>query len=283
MMTSQRSTTSQELLVIEPGSTAGRFWKDFWRYRELFFVLAWRDISVRYKQTAIGFAWALVRPFLTMVVFTVIFGRVAGLSSEAGVPYALLVFTGLLPWNLFSTALADAGNSVVGNASLISKVYFPRVVIPAAAVVIALVDFLISLIILVGLMVWYRFMPGWQIVTLPIFVAMTALAAIGPGLYFAAMTVRYRDFRIVIPFALQFGLYISPVGFSSKIIPELWRPIYSLNPVVGIIEGFRWCVLGGSRPLDWGSVSTSAVVIVLMLWFGLSRFRKNEADLVDAI
>jgi lipopolysaccharide transport system permease protein len=282
-MPADRPVTSNELLVIEQGSAAKRFWSDLWRYRELFFVLAWRDISVRYKQTAIGFAWALVRPFLTMVVFTVIFGKVAGLSSEPGVPYALLVFTALLPWNLFSTALADAGNSLVGNAGLVSKVYFPRLVIPAAAVVIAISDFLISLLILAGLMVWYQFVPGWQIVVLPVVIVMTALAALGPGLYFAAMTVKYRDFRIVIPFALQFGLYISPVGFSSAVIPEMWRPLYSLNPVVGIIDGFRWSILGGARPFNWQSVSISAAVIAVMLWFGLSQFRRSEASLVDTI
>jgi lipopolysaccharide transport system permease protein len=283
MMQADRPIMSNELLIIERGSTAKRFWWDLWRYRELFFVLAWRDISVRYKQTVIGLSWAIVRPFLTMVVFTVIFGKLAGLPSESGVPYALLVFTALLPWNLFSTALTDAGNSVVGNAGLVSKVYFPRIVVPAAAIVIALVDFLISLLILAGLMVWYRFAPDWNIVALPVFVVMAALAALGPGLYFAAMTVKYRDFRIMIPFALQFGLYISPVGFSSTLIPELWRPLYSLNPVVGIIDGFRWSILGGARVFDWQSVLISVVVIALMLWLGLSQFRRSEASLVDAI
>jgi lipopolysaccharide transport system permease protein len=282
-MRADRPIMSDELLIIERGSAAKRSWHDLWRYRELFFVLAWRDISVRYKQTIIGFLWAIVRPFLTMVVFTVIFGRLAALPSEVGAPYALLVFSALLPWNLFSTALTDAGNSVVGNAALVSKVYFPRVVVPAAAIVIALVDFLISLVILAGLMIWYQFVPGWQIVLLPVFVVMAALAALGPGLYFASMTVRYRDFRILIPFALQFGLYISPVGFSSTVIPQAWRLLYSLNPLVGIIDGFRWSILGGARPFDWESVSISVTMITLMLWLGAAQFRRSEAGLVDII
>jgi lipopolysaccharide transport system permease protein len=281
-MTSTSSEASR-VRVIEPGSMARGFWSELWRYRELFFVLAWRDIAVRYKQTIMGLLWAIIRPLVTMVIFTVIFGKIAGLASASGVPYALLVFAGVLPWTLFSTALSDAANSVVGNPDLVRKVYFPRIIIPAATIVIGLADFLISLAILFGLMVFYRFVPGWQIVALPAFALMAALAALGPGLYFAAMTVKYRDFRILVPFALQFGLYISPVGFSSALIPETWRLLYSLNPMVGIVDGFRWSILGDASAFGWQSSLISVVVISLMLVLGIGQFRKLEAGFVDAI
>jgi lipopolysaccharide transport system permease protein len=254
-----------------------------WSYRELFFVLAWRDVAIRYKQTAIGILWALLRPFLAMVVFTVIFGKLLGVPSTAGTPYALLVFAGLLPWNLFATSLADAGNSLIGNANLISKVYFPRLIVPAAAIVTSLVDFLVSLFILVGLMIWYQFTPGWQFFLLPVFIVMAALAAFGAGLYVSSMTVRYRDFRIVVPFALQFGMYVSPVGFNAGIVPEKWRLLFDLNPLVGIINGFRWSILRGPDPFDWPSVLMSAAVIALILWLGIRRFERDEGILADVI
>src|SRR2546427_4472318 len=236
------TTTTQAFIIIEPGRTEKNYWADLWRYRELFLILAWRDISVRYKQTIIGVAWAVIRPFLTMVVFTVIFGRIAALPS-GGVPYALMVFAAMLPWSLFSTALGEASNSLIGNERLISKVYFPRLIIPTATVVTAFVDFLISFVILLGLMVYYRFAPSWNILLLPLFIVMALLASLGPGLWITALNVKYRDFRYVIPFLVQFGLYISPVGFSSSIIPEKWRLLYSLNPIVGVIDGFRWSIL----------------------------------------
>jgi lipopolysaccharide transport system permease protein len=273
----------QDVLIIKPGSLASRFWRDLWSYRELFFVLAWRDISVRYKQTIIGLLWAVLRPFLTMVVFTIIFGKLAGLPTEAGAPYALLVFAALLPWNMFSTSVADASSSLIGNSNLISKVYFPRLIIPAAAVVTSLVDFLVSLVILFGLMVWYQYVPGWQFVLLPIFTMMAALAAFGLGLYFSSMTAKYRDFRIIVPFALQFGLYISPVGFSISLVPDNWRLIFSLNPLVGIIDGFRWCILSGESAFNWQSVLISAGVIALLLWIGVRQFRSNESVFADVI
>ena len=272
----------QNSLVIKPGSLSDYFWRDLWSYRELFFVLAWRDVSIRYKQAVIGLLWAIVRPFLTMVVFTVIFGRLGGFPSEAGAPYALLVFSALLPWNLFATSLASAGSSLVGNSNLISKVYFPRLIIPAATVVASVADFLVSLVILLGLMIWYRFVPGWQLVFLPIFTILAALAAFGPGLYFSSMTAKYRDFGIMVPFALQLGLYVSPIGFSVNVIPEKWRLIYSLNPLVGIIDGFRWCILH-NRVLDWEGILTGVAVIALMLWFGLRHFRNTEATFADVI
>jgi lipopolysaccharide transport system permease protein len=276
------SDASTQELIIEPGRRALHYWQDLWRYRELFRVLAWRDVSVRYKQTVIGTAWALIRPFLTMVVFTVIFGKLAGLPSP-GAPYALLVFAGMLPWTFFSTALADASNSLIGNANLISKVYFPRLIVPAAAVVVAFVDFLIGFVILVGLMIWYRYLPGWQVLLLPPFVLLAFLASLGPALWITALNVKYRDFRYVIPFIVQLGLYVSPVGFSSSIVPEEWRLLYSINPLVGIIDGFRWCLLGGESHLYMPGFSMSILVAGFFLWLGVRQFRKMEAGFADLI
>lgn len=241
--------TSEQILVLEPGRADKHYWLDLWRYRELFLILAWRDISVRYKQTIIGVLWAVLRPFLTMVVFTVIFGRVAGLPSDGDAPYALMVFAGMLPWTLFTNSLSEASNSLITNANLISKVYFPRMIVPAATMVTALVDFLISLVILAGLMLFYRYPPGWQILLLPLFTMLALLTSLGPSLWMTALNVKYRDFRYIIPFVVQFGLYISPVGFSGNAIPEPWRLLYSLNPMVGVIDGFRWCILGGESHL----------------------------------
>src|SRR5215831_17330548 len=235
--------TTQET-IIKAGRAESHYWRDLWHYRELFRVLAWRDVSVRYKQTVIGAAWAVIRPFLTMVVFTVIFGRLANLPSDGTAPYAIMVFAGMMPWTFFSSALSDTSNSLVGSANLISKVYFPRLIVPMAAIGVAFVDFTINFVILVGLMIWYQFVPGWQIVLLPVFVALALLAGLGPGLWLTALNVKYRDIRYIIPFLVQFGLYVSPVGYSSNIVPEHWRLIYSLNPIVGVIDGFRWCILG---------------------------------------
>ena len=209
-------------------------------------MLAWRDVAVRYKQTVIGAAWAIIRPFLTMVVFTVIFGKLANLPSEGTAPYAIMVFAGMLPWTFFSSALSDASNSMVGNANLISKVYFPRLIVPMAAVGVAFVDFAINFMMLVALMIWYQFVPGWQIVLLPAIRRLSrCFAGLGPGLWLTALNVKYRDVRYIIPFLVQLGLYVSPVGYSSSIVPEQWRLLYSLNPMVGVIDGFRWCLLGG--------------------------------------
>jgi homopolymeric O-antigen transport system permease protein len=270
-------------LIIEPGRTERHYWRDLWRYRELFRVLAWRDITVRYKQTVIGVAWALIRPFLTMVVFTVIFGGLAKLSSDGTTPYALMVFAGMLPWTLFAAALTDSSNSIISNANLISKVYFPRLIAPAAAVLVALVDLLISFAILAGLMVWYRFAPGWQILFLPAFIALGLFASLGPGLWLTALNIKYRDFRFVIPFIVQLGLYVSPVGFSSSIIPDNWRLLYSLNPMVGVIDGFRWCILGGQSQLYLPGLLMSLGVTALLLWHGIRQFRKTESSFADMI
>ena len=240
-------STNQATLVIEAGRTERHYWRDLWLYRELFFFLAWRDILVRYKQTVIGIVWALGRPLITMLVFTLVFSKLAKLPSD-GVPYPILVFAALLPWQFFSSAFSGAGDSLISNAGMISKVYFPRLVIPASAVIVSFVDFLISVVILVGLMIWYGFAPNLRMLTLPLFIFVAFAAAMGAGLWIAALNVKYRDFRIIVPFVVQFGLYISPVGFSSNIVPEKWRLLYSLNPMVGVIDGFRWAILGRQYP-----------------------------------
>jgi len=278
------STESAEpLLIIEPGRSEKNYWADLWRYRELFVILAWRDISVRYKQTIIGVLWALLRPFLTMVVFTVIFGRIAGLPTDGKAPYALLVFAGMLPWTLFANALAEASNSLINNANLIGKVYFPRLIIPTATVVTAFIDFLISFVIMAAMMFYYRFIPGWQMLLLPFFIILAVLASLGPGLWITALNVKYRDFRYVIPFVVQFGLYVSPVGFSSGVIPERWRLLYSVNPIVGVIDGFRWCILGGNSPLYLPGFLLSLAIIAFFLWLGVTRFRRMEKTFADLI
>ena len=286
-MRAQASTlprpSSAHRLIIKAGQAEKHYWQDLWRYRELFQVLAWRDVSVRYKQTSIGVAWALIRPFLTMVVFTVIFGRVAKLPSDGTTPYALMVFAGLLPWQFFAAALSEASNSLIANANLIGKVYFPRLIVPTATVVVAFIDFLVSFLILVGMMVWYQFLPRWQIVLLPVFVVIAFFASLGPGLWITSLNVKYRDFRYVIPFLVQFGLYVSPVGFSTNVIPEQWRLLYSVNPMVGVIDGFRWCILGGDSPLYLPGFALSLGVTAFFLWLGITQFRKMEKTFADII
>jgi lipopolysaccharide transport system permease protein len=269
-------------LVIEAGRAEHQYWKDLWKYRELFYFLAWRDILVRYKQTVIGVAWALIRPFLTMVVFTVVFGSLAKLPSES-VPYPILVFAAMLPWQFFSSALSECSNSLITNANLLSKVYFPRLIVPTSAVIVSFVDFLISGVILIGLMAWYDFIPTWRILTLPIFVLIAFAAAMGVGLWLAALNVEYRDFRYIVPFIAQFGLYISPVGFSSNIVPPQWRLIYSLNPMVGVIDGFRWAILGKEAFIYFPGFLLSIALVFLMLVTGVSYFRKVERTFADVI
>jgi lipopolysaccharide transport system permease protein len=280
---SEQALSDRHLLVLEPGRAERHYWRDIWAYRELFAILAWRDVAVRYKQTVIGVAWAVVRPFLTMVVFTVVFGRLAKLPSEGGAPYPVMVFAGMLPWFLFSTILGEASNSLVGNANLVGKVYFPRLIIPASSAVVALVDFAVNLAILCALMVWYGFWPTWHIALLPAFVALAMLASLGPAFLITALNVKYRDFRYIIPFIVQFGLYISPVGFSSTIVPDRWRFWYSLNPVVGVIDGFRWCILGGESRLYPPGFLLSLAVVALFLWLGIRYFRRTERGFADLI
>jgi lipopolysaccharide transport system permease protein len=269
------------LIIIEAGRSERHYWLDLWRYRELFAVLAWRDLAVRYKQTVIGVLWAIIRPVLTMVVFTIVFGRIAALPSDGTTPYALMVFAGMLPWTFFSTGLSDASNSLINNANLISKVYFPRLLVPAATIAVAFVDFLISFCILIALCAWYKFVPGWQITVLPFFVFLAFLASLGPSLWLTAFNVKYRDFRYVIPFIVQFGLYISPVGFSSSIVPEDWRLLYSLNPMVGVIDGFRWCLLGGQSQIYMPGLLISVAMTTLFLWLGIREFRRTENTFAD--
>lgn len=272
----------QTTLVIEAGRTERHYWRDLWRYRELFFFLAWRDILVRYKQTVIGIVWALGRPLMTMLVFTLVFSKLAKLPSE-GVPYPILVFAALLPWQFFSSAFSGAGDSLISNAGMISKVYFPRLVIPASAVIVSFADFLISVVILVGLMIWYGFAPNLRMLTLPVFIFIAFAAAMGAGLWIAALNVKYRDFRIIVPFVVQFGLYISPVGFSSNIVPAQWRLLYSLNPLVGVIDGFRWAILGGNTRLYWPGFLLSLALVLVILVTGILYFRKTEKTFADVI
>jgi lipopolysaccharide transport system permease protein len=277
-----KATDSKPELIIEAGRAEKQYWKDLWRYRELFYFLAWRDILVRYKQTAIGIAWALIRPFITMVVFTVVFGNLAKLPSE-GAPYPILVFSAMLPWQFFSNALSECSNSLIGNANLISKVYFPRLIVPVSAIVVSFVDFMISGMILLGLMAWYNYVPSWQILLLPVFTAIACAASLGAGLLFASLNVKYRDFRFIVPFITQIGLYISPVGFSSNIIPEQWRLLYSLNPMVGVIDGFRWSILGGKSPLYLPGLALSLGIVIALVVTGIIYFRKMERSFADVI
>jgi len=272
-----------DVLVIEAGRPERHYWLDLWRYRELFRVLAWRDLSVRYKQTVIGVVWALIRPVLTVLVFTIIFGRIAQLPTDGTAPYPLMVFAGMLPWTLFASGLSDASNSVINSANLITKVYFPRLIVPTATVVVALVDFLISFCMLLLLMVWYQFIPDWRILVLPAFVLLAFCASVGPALWITALNVKYRDFRYIIPFIVQFGLYVSPVGFSSSVVPEQWRLLYSVNPIVGVIDGFRWCILGGQSELYAPGLAISIGVTAFLLWFGIHQFRRMEKSFADLI
>jgi lipopolysaccharide transport system permease protein len=274
--------TAKSTLVIEAGKTEKQYWQDIWKYRELFYFLAWRDILVRYKQTFIGIAWALIRPFLTMIVFTVVFGNIAKLPS-GGVPYPILVFSAMLPWQFFSNSLSECSNSLITNSNLISKIYFPRLIVPTSAVVVSFVDFMISGIILLGLMAWYNFVPSWRILALPLFIGIAFAASMGAGLWLASLNVQYRDFRFIVPFIVQFGLYISPVGFSSSVVPEQWRLLYSLNPMVGVIDGFRWAILGTTYNLYLPGFILSLMLVLLFLLTGIWYFRKMERTFADVI
>lgn len=270
-------------LIIEAGQSEKHYWADLWRFRELLQVLAWRDISVRYKQTVAGVGWAVLQPLLMMAILTVLFGRLAKMPTEGSVPYPLMVFAGMLPWLFFAGSLSGASQSVVANANLISKIYFPRMIIPASAVVTALVDLLIAFVLLALLMLWYGFVPSLQVATLPAWMLLAILAALGPGLIITALNVKYRDFRFLIPFIMQFGLYVSPVGFSSAVIPEKWRLVYSLNPMVGVIDGFRWALLGGESQLYLPGVGLSIAVTLGLTLLGVRYFRRTEKSFADTI
>ena len=269
-------------LIIEPGRSEKNYWNDVWRFRELFLFMAWRDILVRYKQTAIGLAWSIIRPVLTMIVFTVVFGRLAKLPS-GGAPYPILVYAALLPWQFFSTSFSDASASLIGNSNMLTKIYFPRLIIPVSTIIVNVVDFLISFAILVLLMIWYNFVPEWRILFLPLFLFLAFVASLGAGLYVAALNVKFRDFKYIVPFVVQFGLYISPVGFSSDVVPQKWKLLYSLNPMVGIIDGFRWSILGGDQQIYWPGMLLSIGIVILMLIFSIRYFRKTEKTFADII
>lgn len=277
-----REDTSQLELLIEPNRPALHYWRDVWRYRELFWFLVWRDILVRYKQTVIGVAWSVIRPLVTMFAFTVVFGLLAKLPS-GGVPYPLLVFTAMLPWNFFANALSESSGSLIGNSNLLTKVYFPRIIIPVSSIIASLIDFVISLLIMAAIMLWYGYLPDWRVVTLPLFLLLAFLPVAGAGLWFSALNVKYRDFRYVVPFMLQFGLYVSPVGFASSIVPDKWRLLYALNPMVGVIDGFRWALLHGAAELNWPGLVLSTALSLALLVTGLWFFRKTERILADVI
>lgn len=299
-------------LILEPGRAEKNYWRDLWRYRELFIILAWRDVTVRYKQTVIGVAWAVLRPLLTTIVFTVVFSKIAKLPAPAAVPYALLVMAANLPWQFFATALSEASNSLIGNANLISKIYFPRLIVPAGSVITSFVDFLITLALLALLMVWYQFLPDWRLLLLPAFMILAFAASFGIGLWLCALNVEYRDFRYLVPFIVQFGFFLSPVGYSTDRVPVLWlwhginipaRLLYSLNPMVGVIDGFRWCLLRGNlgavqvvqkgaaetaqrvaeTGLWWPGILTSVLLTSVLCLSGIWYFRKMEKTFADVI
>lgn len=273
----------QPELLIEAGRTELHYWRDVWAYRELLYFFAWRDVKVRYKQTLVGVAWVVLRPLLTMVVLTIVFQRIAGLGAGIEVPYAVLVFAGLLPWQFFATAFAESGNSLVGNAQMVSKVYFPRIIVPVSSVLAGLVDFMVTLMLLVPLMLWYGFWPGWQILFLPLFLGVGLLLSLGAGIGMAALNVQYRDIRFVIPFVVQFGLYLSPVGYSTETVPNSWRWLFELNPMVGVIEGFRWCLLGGDYPAPGPALLASLLIGIAILLLSVRYFRRVERGFADVI
>ena len=274
--------SSTRELLIEAGATEKQYWRDLWRYRELFYFLTWRDLLVRYKQTVVGVSWSLIRPLLTMIVLTVVFGKLGKMPS-GGVPYPLLVSCGMLPWQFFSTAMTESGNSLVSNSNLISKVYFPRLVIVVSSVITSFVDSLISGAFLVALMIWYHYPPPALVFFLPFFVLLAFGASLGIGLWLAALMVEYRDFRFIVPFVVQFGLYISPVGFRSSVVPGPFRVLYALNPMVGVIDGIRWCVLGGVQSVSWLELAIALVDVIVLLASGLWYFRKTERTFADVI
>lgn len=273
----------QDELIIAPGKAEKNYWQDLWRYRELFYILSWRDIKVRYKQTVVGAAWSVIRPLLTMIIFTIVFSKIAKLPPEGSAPYAIMVYAAMLPWQFFANALSEASTSLISNTNLISKVYFPRLIIPTATIITSLIDFLISFVLMGVLMIWFNYWPSWQILLLPLFLLLAFVASMGFGLWITALNVKYRDFRYIVPFVVQFGLYISPVGFSSTIVPEKFRIWYSLNPMVGVIDGFRWCLLRGETTLYWPTIMSSILISFFFLWLGIRKFRKMEKSFADLI
>ncbi len=280
-MTNKFNSNKKWDLILESGKIENNYFKDLWLYRELFYILSWRDLKVRYKQTILGATWSIIRPVLTTIIFTIVFSKIAKLQNPGNAPYILMVFAGMLPWQFFSNALSESSGSLIGNSNLITKVYFPRLIVPASSVITSFVDFLISFFILIMMMIIFNFLPNWQIIFLPLFVLMVFLLAFGAGLYLTALNVKYRDFRYIIPFIIQFGLYITPVGFSSNIINEKWKLVYELNPMVGVINGFRWCILGDE--ISTSSILISLIITAFILIFGFRYFRKMEKTFADNI
>lgn len=276
------NSENEGYIVIEAGKSEKHYWADLWRYRELFYFLSWRDILVRYKQTVIGIAWSVIRPLLTMIVFTVVFGKLAKLPSGSA-PYPVLVFTAILPWQFFSNALSEASNSLISNQNMISKIYFPRIIMPTSTIIVSLTDFMISFVLLGITMGIYRFTPSWKIIFMPLFLILATLLSLGMGFLFSALNVKYRDFRYVIPFIVQIGMYVSPVGFSSAIVPERFRLWYSLNPMVGVIDGFRWSIIGKDVTFYWPGFVLSIVITILIVIWGFWYFRKTEKTFADRI
>ncbi len=281
-----QSTLNPERLmtetIIERNRSSFDFWDELWRFRELFLFLAWRDLLVRYKQTTLGLAWCLITPLLSMVILTVVFGRLAGLPA-GDLPYPVLVFAAVLPWQFFSTTLTSSSNSLISNRAMVSKIYFPRIIIPSTSMVVSLVDFTVSLGILAGLMAWFDVQPSWRLLVLIPLIGLTALTSLGAGYWISALNVKYRDFRHIVPFIVQFGLYISPVGFSSSVVPEKWRLLYSINPMVGVIDGFRWAITPGGAEFYWPGFVCSVVLAILLFWGGVSFFLKSESKFADVI
>lgn len=270
-----------EEIIIAAGASEKNYWRDIWRYRELFIILSWRDIKVRYKQTVIGAAWSVIRPLLTTIIFTVVFNRVAKLQSPTAAPYGLVVFAGMLPWQFFANALGEASNSLIGNANLVSKVYFPRLIVPASSIITSLVDLGISFVILAGMLVFYKYLPDWRMLFLPLFTLFAFITSFGIGLWVTALNVKYRDFRYIIPFVVQFGLYVTPVGYSSSIVPEKWKLLFYCNPMVGVIDGFRYCIVG--EPIYWQGMGISFLVSIIFLYIGIRYFRNTEKSFADNI
>lgn len=274
---------NQNQIIITPNKSLGDSWHELWGYRDLFYFLAWRDFKVRYKQTAIGAMWAIIRPLLTMVVFSIIFGNIGKFPTEGSAPYPIMVFSAMLPWYFFASTLSESANAVINNSAMISKVYFPRIIAPTAPLLVNLVDFVISFLILLGMMVWYQFTPSMNILLLPIFLLLAAITALGLGYLISALNVKYRDFRYVIPFLVQIGLYISPVGFSSQVIPEQWRLLYSINPMVGVIDGFRWMIIGNQTGISWHQFWLSTAVSLVLLLIGYRYFMHTERQFADSL
>jgi len=269
-------------ILIEPKKGIKNYWKELYAYRELFLFLAWRDILVRYKQTVIGIAWSVLRPLLTMIVFTIVFGRLAKMPS-GGVPYPVLVYSAMLPWQFFSNIISESGNSLISNSNMISKVYFPRIIIPTTSMIVSLIDFFISSVILSLIMLYYKFVPTIYILFIPLFLVLAIITSLGIGYLISALNVKYRDFRYIIPFLVQFGLYISPVGFSSAVVPEKWRLIYSLNPMVGVIDGFRWAIMGEKFKIYLPGLILSIGIGLIMFIIGFTFFKKTEREFADVI